>query len=322
MPIVLAWLVRWVGFMALAGLVGSFVMDLVVLPPGTAELAHERRRLRALRLTSTGLLLLAGGGDLWLRAGTMSGGGPGIALQAIPTVLTRTHFGSVWIARMAGLLALLPLSVAISSRVQSLGALLALATALTVALTGHAAEWGDVSAAVAVDCLHVIGAMTWAGGLGTLAVVVLRHAARWPPSLLARVMRRFSRLAAWCLLSVALSGAYNAWLQVPTVAALWQTVYGRALAVKVLVVLGIVWWGAVNRYVILPRLGSELEPDASTLRSRLVIYVGREAVLAMLVFACTAVLVESPPARHMRHLEHHMAAPSVTARPAVRAAGR
>jgi hypothetical protein len=85
---------------------------------------------------------------------------------------------------------------------------------------------------------------------------------------------------------------------------------------------GIVWWGAVNRYVILPRLGSELEPDASTLRSRLVIYVGREAVLAMLVFACTAVLVESPPARHMRHLEHHMAAPSITARPAVRAAGR
>jgi putative copper export protein len=328
MFLVVAWLVRWISFVALAGLIGGFVMDLVVLPAGPPELTDERRRLRALRLASAALLLLATGGDLCLRAGTMSGGGPGMALQAIPTVLTRTHFGSVWIARTAGLLALLPLSAAVSSRLRGMGALVALAIALTVALTGHAADWGDVSVAVGIDWLHLIAAMTWTGGLLILVAVVLRHAARWPSRLLVEVMRRFSRLAAWCLLTVVLTGAYNTWLQVPTVAALWQTAYGRALATKLLLVAGLVWWGAVNRYAILPRLGAgraagilervvfpewlarigSSRTAHPALLSRLAAYVAREAILAILVFGCTAVLVESPPARHVRHLEHHAGA--------------
>jgi putative copper export protein len=208
-----------------------------------------------------------------------------------------------------------------------MGALVALAIALTVALTGHAADWGDVSVAVGIDWLHLIAAMTWTGGLLILVAVVLRHAARWPSRLLVEVMRRLSRHAAWCLLTVVLTGAYNTWLQVPTVAALWQTAYGRALATKLLLVAGLVWWGAVNRYAILPRLGAGraagiLErvvfPEWArigssrtahpALLSRLAAYVAREAILAILVFGCTAVLVESPPARHVRHLEHHAGA--------------
>ena len=140
-------------------------------------------------------------------------------------------------------------------------------------------------------------------------------------------MRRFSALAAWCLLAVVLSGAYSRWVQLPTVAALWQTVYGRVLAAKLLLVLSLVCWGAVNRYTVLPRLGagrasgvlerafrlgrlaligSSRKPRLA-LPSRLAVYVAREAALAILVFACTAVLVESTPARHARHLEHRAA---------------
>ena len=53
-----------------------------------------------------------------------------------------------------------------------------------------------------------------------------------------------------------LSGAYAAWVQLPSVAALWQTIYGRVLVAKLLLVLSLVWWGAVNRYTVLPRLGA------------------------------------------------------------------
>jgi len=324
MGVVAVWLVRWVEFVALAGLVGGFVVDLVVLPARAPELAAARRRLRTLRGTCVAFLLLAAGGELWLRAGTMSGGGPAAALRVLPAVLTRTHFGSVWLARVGVLLTLLPLSGAGSRRLLVLGALGGLGVAASVSLTGHAADWGDISATAGIDWLHVVAATTWAGGLLALAGAALRPAAPWPSALLASVMRRFSCVAAWCLLGVVLSGVYGAWTQLASVSALWQTRYGRVLAMKVLLVLALAWWGAVNRYLVLPRLGAGratgvlargfrvgrlalIGPSRGAREarsSRLVRYVAGEAVLAILVFACTAVLVESTPARHGRHLEH------------------
>jgi putative copper export protein len=323
-----AWLVRWAEFLALAGLIGGFVVDLVALPARAPEVAVVRHRLRALRRGSVVLLLLAAGGELWLRAGTMSGGAPFAALRALPAVLTRTHFGSVWIARVSVLLALLPLSGAASRSLRLAGALGALGVAASVSLTGHAADWGDVSATVGIDWLHVAAASTWTGGLLALAGAALRAAPRWPSALLATVMRRFSCVAAWCLLAVVLSGAYGVWTQLPSVSALWQTPYGRVLAAKLLLVLALAWGGAVNRYLLLPRLGvgratgflarvfrvgrlALIGPSRSAraaLPSRLAGYVAGEALLAVLVFACTAALVESTPARHAHHLEQRPAA--------------
>jgi putative copper export protein/mono/diheme cytochrome c family protein len=325
--LIASWLVRWIGFVALAGVIGGFVVDRFLLPAAAPVTAGTRRRLRALRAGCAVLLLLAAGGELWLRAGTMSDGGPGAALRAVPSILTRTHYGSVWIVRAAGLLAVLALSRAASRSLRGLGALAALGVVLTVCLTGHAGDWGDLSPTAGIDWIHVVAATTWTGGLFVLAALVLRDGPRWPAALLGDMMRRFSALAAWCLLAVVLSGAYASWVQLPSVAALWQTVYGRVLVAKLVLVLGLVWWGAVNRYTVLPRLGAGRASSVlarlfrlgrltligssrvahPALPSRLAAYVTREAVLAALVFACSAVLGESTPARHARHLERHAA---------------
>jgi putative copper export protein len=101
------------------------------------------------------------------------------------------------------------------------------------------------------------------------------------------------------------------------------TIYGRALAVKLLLVLGLLWWGAVNRYTVVPALDRDRPADpgergvhlarwlfrassrgSRAAPSRLNAFVAREAVLAALVFACTAILVDSTPPRHMEHGEH------------------
>src|SRR5258705_8945364 len=102
-----AWLVRWVGFVALAGLVGGLAVDTLGLPAHAPELGAVRGRLRALRLGSALVLLAASGGELLLRAATMSGAGLGVAVAAVPAVLTRTHFRAIWSARAVMLLALL-----------------------------------------------------------------------------------------------------------------------------------------------------------------------------------------------------------------------
>ena len=327
MPIV-AWVIRWSGFIALAGLIGGFVVDLLVLPAGTQQTAAPRRRLRQLRVGCTVVLLLVTVGEWWLRAATMSGGGPAAAAPAMPVVLTHTHFGAVWIGRVVALLALLALSRACLRGWQGVGALAALGVALTVSLTGHAGDWGDLTPTAGIDWIHVVAATTWTGGLFVLVGVAAREARHWPVSLLADVMRRFSRLAAWCLLAVVLSGAYASWVQVAGVTALWQTIYGRALIVKVLLVLGLAWWGAVNRYTVLPRLAGGGAPGVlerlfrrgrtllagspeippRTAPSRLTVYLTREVLLALLVFACSAILTESTPARHAHHLGPPMGA--------------
>jgi putative copper export protein len=318
-----AWLVRWLGFVALAGLIGAFAVDRLVLAARVPELDRIRGRLGAVRLASVLALLLAAGGELLLRSATMSGGGLGRAVAAVPVVLARTHFGTVWAARVAALLALLPLAVGRSRSRLGLGAVLALGVAGTVTLTGHAADWGDLSVTAAIDWAHVVAASTWAGGLLVVAVFLLPVASRWPSAHLPAVMRRFSTLAATCLAVVVLSGAYRAVIELPAVDALWLTPYGRVLAVKILLAGGLVCCGGVNRYLVLPRLGAGRATGlvARLFRlgrlallgagraprpaaSRLAAWLRREMVLALAIFWCTAMLVESTPARHAGHVAH------------------
>jgi putative copper export protein len=325
----LAAAVHWVGLSALAGLLGALVVELWVLPPETTPLGAARPRLHRWRLLCAVALIAATTGELVLRGRTMVAGDLASAVAAIPVILARTHFGGIWTVRLAALAVILLLMFSASRPTRAGALLLTVGVALTTSLTGHAADWGDLTASVGIDWLHVVASAAWAGGLMSLAIAALREPGRWPPEVLASVASRFSRLAGGCLLAVVLTGSYNAWVQVPRVAALWTTPYGRALAVKLLLVLALVWWGAVNRYTVVARLGpghargigvrlfrvlrlvalGSARLGRGVLPSRLGVYVAREATLAALVFACTAVLVDSTPARHARHAQHGAAEP-------------
>ncbi len=315
-------LVRWVGFTALAAAIGSLAVDLFVLPRAAAVEA-ARQHIRRTVLACLGALVVTTIAELVIRGRTMAGGDLAAAMAAMPAVLSRTHFGTIWALRGVALGLALGCAVGRSrpARAMSLG--LVLAVALTTSLTGHAADWGDFSLSAGVDWLHVVASGAWAGGLLCLGLVVLARARTWPAEILGVVIGRFSRLAGWCLLAVVLTGAYNAWAQLPNVSAVWTTTYGRILALKLLLVLGLVWWGAVNRYTIVPRLGPRRAAGAGVrcfrlarfvalgssrvgrgvVRGRLFTYLLREAVLAIAVLGSTAALVDSDPPRHAGH--HH-----------------
>src|SRR4029453_14405246 len=163
-----AWIIRWSGFVALAGLVGGFVVDLLILPAGTPQMLPARRRLRVVRTGCTIVLLVVTVGEWWLRAATMSGAGLGAAVGVMPVVLTHTHFGTVWIGRAAVLLALVGLSRAARRASQGLGLLAPRGVPLPLSLTGHASDWGDLAPTAGIDWVHVVAATTWTGGLFVL----------------------------------------------------------------------------------------------------------------------------------------------------------
>jgi putative copper export protein len=303
----LAVVVHWISLVALAGLVGGLAVRVIVLPPDAPAL--ERRLPRWTRAWNL-LLLVVAVAELLLRARTMAGGELTAILSSAPVIVTRTHFGAVWSIRVVALVLLLGLGGR-SGRMQTRVAYaLSLVVALTTTLAGHAADRGDVSADALIDWVHVAAATTWTGGLFCLAVIVLREARAWPREHLARLLRRFSALAAWCLAAVVASGIYNAVVRLGSLAALWTTTYGATLVVKVMLVLAVASLGAVNRFVVLPELGagpparSARPPRAGSPTSpaldRLGAYVAREAALAVIVLGCTALLGESAPPHH-RH---------------------
>lgn len=293
----LASVIRWAGLSAFAILLGALALDFFILPRDPA-LGPARRRLGCWSDAAAAALLVASAGELVLRASIMVGGGPRAAAAAIPAVLAHTHFGAVWIVRAVAL-SLIP----VTRRLPTTGAALplALVVAGTTALAGHAGDWGDLAPTAFADWIHVIAGGAWTGGLLALAPLLSGEAHRWPRGTLLGVCRRFSRLAAWCLAAVVATGAWNAWVQLPDLSALWISGYGRALLAKLVLVAALVTYGAMNRFLVLPRLASSEEPS---LVARLRRYVTREAVLALGVFALTAILTESTPPRHVGHTEH------------------
>ena len=315
-------IVQWWSLTAVATLLGAVVLDVVVLPRTFPELSAARRRLGRWITASAVMVLFASVASLMIRATTMAGGRPDLVLAALPIILARTHFGTIWCGRLlaAGAFVLvwqLPFRPA-----RLIGLALVLGVALTTSLTGHAADWGAISVRVFADWVHVTSSAIWVGGLFGLAAIVLRAAEAWPTPVLAAVATRFSRLAGVCLLFVVLTAVYNVWISIPFISALWTTAYGGVLIAKIVVVLVIVAIGALNRFTILPGLADHHRAGPGYRIFRLVrfirhrrrasaaalpprrfaVYVSREALLGVLVFACTALLTESTPPRHEAHL--------------------
>ena len=87
------------------------------------------------------------------------------AIASIPQLVTHTHLGALLAVRLAMLGLALVLSLARATAGPRALLLIALAVALTFSLTGHAADWGDLTASVAVDWAHAVAASAWTGGL-------------------------------------------------------------------------------------------------------------------------------------------------------------
>src|ERR1700730_16999141 len=147
----MATITRWVGFFALAALIGSLIVDLLVLPDDAPELRPGRRRLQRLRIACIVMLSLGSMAEVIVRGRTMTGAGFSAALNAVPVILQRTHFGQVWLVRVALLVGALCSTCSIRrvTRAVTLGA--AFGVAFTTAVTGHAGDWGDVSLSAAID---------------------------------------------------------------------------------------------------------------------------------------------------------------------------
>lgn len=129
----------------------------------------------------------------------------------------------------------------IAVRIPLIAALLGV---LTPTVTGHAGSAPDHQLAVVTAALHAGAAALWVGGLGALLVLVAAHRA-----LLDAVIGRFSQLAGFCVVVVAITGVLGAQVRLADWGALLTTGYGLLVVAKsvALVALGGLGWVARRR---------------------------------------------------------------------------
>lgn len=171
-----------------------------------------------------------------------------------------------------------------------LAAALVLPAGFTVA--SHAAGAGALAALA--DWVHMVAAAAWIGGLATLLLLLVVAGAHDRQTVARTLVPRFSVLAGASLGALLVTGAYSAWLQVPTLRAFIGTQYGRVLLAKLMLVAVLAALGTVNHRVLRPRIVASDRADAVR---RLIHSTGGEMALGAAVLLVVAVLTIIPTAR-------------------------
>lgn len=218
------------------------------------------------------------------------------AIPLIPTVMTDTHVGRVWAGFMPATVLLLAGALLPPQYSFRTIGLLTLSTLLLLfdALSSHATDKGAM--AVAVYFVHEIAVGLWIGALLGLWIVARRG--QVPEHWVEDAARRVSKLAAWCVLAVVLTGAYTAYEALGVnVSLLLFSVYGRTLSAKIILFGLVLALGAYNRYRLVP------EVKVPRSRNALLRNVGAESLILLVgVLALAALLANTPPAHnHPRH---------------------
>jgi putative copper resistance protein D len=217
---------------------------------------------RGIELAATLAALMSGLGWFAGVAATFAGGwSDALAPDILQAVTFETRFGHLWTGRLVVLAAILTVQAWVRPSWWRDGALVALAAAATASLigVGHGMTGAGGGPAVArlhmaADVTHLLCAMGWVGGLFCLAQVLRRAVVGDPAAADLRVvLSRFSRLGYWLVALLLISGFINALVLVPRPDSLVTSDYGRALLVKLGLVLIMLLFALYNRVILVAR---------------------------------------------------------------------
>ncbi len=337
----------WFELIFLAIYIGVLLCRLWVLDEKAVFMHPSEEKIRAhlwrLLFIGIAIMIACSVADLLTGTAEMSGSSLLAVFPLLPSVVLKTHFGRVWLIRMASLVLLsadvLTVKRHRDSRIFLYFLLIAgIIIAFTESASGHAADSGDFSIAEIMDWLHVLAASAWGGGLFVLSLSILPElikADEGTARLIAGIAGRFSTLAGFAVGIIAGTALYNAWLFVGGFRALQATLYGWIVFTKTVLLFLLVLLGAFNRIISVPRLQEwagtrpmrhgladsmavrlfSRSPEGKEGYGNAVLFknvVKGEAFLMVFVLLCAALLRHEVPARHALHLEHAGGASSHT----------
>ena len=304
-------ILRWIVFLSVMSAVGLFVFRAIIARPVFQRVPGSSLRTvtvalvvaLAVALVSTPLYVLAATAKFALRSMW--------DVSALAPLVRASAFGRGFL-QLELVLLLLAFAVAVLLRVERpesrarpvsellalIGSLLGAASALLVpGVAGHAGQTSPRGVSIALDWLHLASGSIWVGGLiGLVAIFSSLGSARRLAGLSVCVPR-FSRVAFVSVMLLIASGTAATVIHLPTFGSLWQTSYGQALLVKIVLLGAAMLIAPVNMLRNTPRLAAaearphEAEGAASLLRG----LVSVEIVLVTAAIFAAATLSSLPP---------------------------
>jgi copper transport protein len=140
-----------------------------------------------------------------------------------------------------------------------------------------------------IDHVHVLAVSAWVGGIAMLALLAItshRHLTPAGAEVWARLWPRFSIVALVAVGCVLVSGAWLSWKHLGSPSELFDTSFGRVLLLKVSLVAVMIAVGAINEFLLMPRIARARAAGAAGSVFRLAVrvfprLVALEALLAL-----------------------------------------
>jgi copper transport protein len=302
---------RWVVFLSVMAAAGLFVMRILIARPVASRV--EGVSLRPVTVAfavaaAVGLLAVPAYLDIATAVDSLRSM---FSVGALVPLFRVTAFGRSYVdLELCFALFVFAAAVAIAvdrpeKAERSIGALLSLtgsllaigAMLLVPGLAGHAAQTSPRGLSIALDWLHLVAGSVWLGGLVGLVVLwaALPAAKRVPG--LAVCVPRFSNVAFLSVLLLLGTGTAATIVHIPILAALWQTSWGKAVLVKIGLLVAAMLLGAVNLLRTKPRLEALGADAGSAVRLLRATMSGEVALLVCAVFAAATLTSFAPPAK-------------------------
>ena len=302
---------RWVVFLSLFAALGLFVLRVLIARPVARRVSGTSLRPLSIAFFVSLAVLLAAVPIYVVLATAQFSLRSAFDLGAIVPVANASLFGHEYL-QLELVLALFGVAAAIALAVdrperaaRSVVELLATGSALAAGaatlvmpgLAGHAGQLSPRGLALPLDAAHLAAGAIWLGGLIGIVVFWLNVGREGRVAALSVVVPRFSTTAFASVLALIGTGIGQSLLELPTLGSLWETNYGKALVVKIVLLLAALALAAVNLARTKPRLEAagvrpSDGPAAALLLRRLV--QGEILFVTGAVFAA-AVLTSLPP---------------------------
>jgi copper transport protein len=304
---------RWVVFLSFMAALGLFVLRMVIARPVARRVGGVSLRTISVALGLALLVALVATPIFVLLSTAQFSLRSAFDLSAIVPVVRASSFGRDYLdlelalalfGVAAGIALLLDRPERPRRSVVELLSLWAALGAGAAALVlpgvaGHAGQRSPRGLGLPLDALHLAAGSIWIGGLIGLVVFWLSVGRKARVAALSVVVPRFSNAAFLSVMALIGSGIGQSFLEVPTLASLWQTSYGKALLVKIALLGSALLLAAVNLARTKPRLQAarlqpSVGPGAALLLRRLV--QGEILFVVGAVFAAAVLTSLAPPA--------------------------
>ena len=200
-------------------------------------------------------------------------------LTVIRSYLTQTSTGKSYLIQFIGILILLIISLR-KVMVAYLAILIGLGSLISPVFQSHGSASGNHGLAIGALVIHVVAISFWVGGLFGLTQLEKQQKIIALP--------RFSEIALWSAIAVAVSGAATAFTRLDSIAA-WQSKYGAITILKIFLTVILIGFGALHRRWII----------ASDLPSVFRLVIAEITVMFGTIFVGSWLSTTAPPEREI-----------------------